>query len=122
MSNDTKEKVSIEEICDHRSVVGHCVLTILTDLFPKHPDFEKFFEEKKEVSVELIIDGEHKVSLRDFLNRFEKHFDRETEKKALSLVQDKMGEVFNTLNKLNHEIKYKARELFPHLTDDDFRY
>jgi hypothetical protein len=125
------EKITFDECCHARSVVGAFLMKLISD--PESKLFQEIFEKSlkddtRSFNVELKVNGVE-VSFTQLVETLWKNYNRDVDNRAYTLVKDKFEkatDLTNFLNKIIDDVKremlYNVREQLPNLEiyEDDY--
>jgi exonuclease VII small subunit len=114
------EFISAEEcIADDRrnGIVSHCVFHCLAN-FPLDESFRKEWQDKKGVEVCLTFNG-REVSLKKFLEEFERQYGWMLAKRAEKILDERMGRVLDAMGDFEKFTKERFRKLFARELGDE---
>lgn len=121
----SEEKVSFDELLigrlDERSFLSSLIMNSLGK-FNELDYFNIVPDETKEITVELLINGKS-VSLRSWLEHFEREFDRQVEVKAGELLRQKLNtDEYSSLNDIHNMLKDLKNKIFEKHFPNDSTY
>jgi len=92
-------------------VLSRCIMHCLGDLPVKSPAFLDEIREKDGIEVFLTING-REVSLKHFLDAFERQYSQIVAKHAVKLLDERLGKFFDFAGEFERAAREKFRETF----------
>ena len=113
------ETITLEEITtgkERDTIVSHCIFHCVAELM-KSEEFMTRIKEEKKIEVCLTINGTE-VSLRSFLEEFQRQHDWMLSKVAERALSERMSKFFDFASGLDRMMRDKFREAFGVEIDD----
>lgn len=105
-----KQLVDIEDRGKEDSIVSRCVMHCL-GILPETRDFVFEAREKQGVEILFTING-HEVSLKRFLEEFERQHSWIVAKRAEKLLDERLGKVLDFASEIERTAREKFRKAF----------
>lgn len=104
-------KINITDHFREDSLIAHMVLHTLTYLLKGEIDYESLRDEEGNVilDLQLLIEGKE-IDVEDFMNRWQKHLDKEYYNSVKEKAENIVGEKFTDINDLLYDLEGRVKE------------
>ena len=113
------DKIDMKNLRDepcHRLLVSAAAKVMFKD-GKKDDKFMKYWNNKKDHTMKLVIDDEYELSVREVMAEWDKQIDRAIDERAQTLIDNKMVDIWDEVEVFTEELKDSMKEILKKAKD-----